>query len=350
MFSRRSLLKGLGLTGATVGLSGMKVALPLEAQSGAQAPGPRNMWTPDPAAVQLVQDFPAAGVKKIGIPYRGRKGKVKFPNDAKVAVLVFVALDYFIAPPVTRADALFKVDFWQLSETSEYNFSIGGWRALEVLEKNGIKSTVFANGFGVQKYPDIHREFHKRGHEIAAHGWDSNKGMVMYTPQQEAECIHATTDLISNVVGERPQGWLSPQIQCTDKTFKLLADAGYSWNADLRDDDNPYGLKIGDKTMIELPFRTMTTDDIGMWGDSRARIGLDPATATEYFKELLDLYIETGEDDYPLLLVFGLHPYAGCIPDRIRAVDNILRLLKSHPKVWTVQYKTLADYWKKNYV
>ena len=348
MFSRRSLLKRLGLTGAAAGLSG--ISLKLQSQEGKQqTERTAKMWTPDPEAERMVRDFPSPGVTKIGIPYRARKGKVKFPNDARVAALVFVSLDYFVAPPVERPDALFKVDFWELSETSEYNFSIGGWRALEVLEKHGIKSTVFANGFGLTKYPAIHKEYHRRGHEIAAHGWDSRKGMVMYTPQQEAECIRATTDKVSEVIGVRPQGWLSPQVQCTERTIKLLADAGYTWHADLRDDDIPYGLKVGDKTLIEIPFRTMTTDDIGIWGDGRSRIGFDPPAAAEYFKEVLDLYIETGED-YPLLLVFGIHPYTGCIPDRVRAIDQILQQLKSHPKVWLVQYKSLADYWKKNYV
>ena len=348
MFSRRSLLKGLGLTGAAVGLSGMTVELQSQqAQQGPQRTG--KMWTSNPEAERMVRDFPAPGGQKIGIPYRARKGKVKFPNDARVAALVYVSLDYFIAPPVDRPDAVFKVDFWELSETSEYNFSIGGWRALEVLEKHGIKSTVFANGFGLTKYPAIHKEYHQLGHEIAAHGWDARKSMVMYTPQQEAECIQATTNKIAEVTGERPQGWISPQVQCTERTFKLLADAGYSWHGDLRDDEIPYGLKVGDKTLIEIPFRTMTTDDYGIWGPGRGRAGFDPETAAEYFKEVLDLYVETGES-WPLLLIFGIHPHTGALPDRIRAVDRILQTLKSHPKVWMVQYKSLADYWKKNYV
>ena len=348
MFSRRSVLKSLGLAGAAAGWGGVSPQVP-SAQISQPQQAPHKMWTPNPEAERMVRDFPAPGVKKIGIPYRARKGKIKFPNDARVAALVFVSLDYFIAPPVQRPDALFKVDFWELSETSEYNFSIGGWRALETLEKNGIKSTVFATGFGLTKYPAIHKQFHSQGHEIAAHGWDSRKGMVMYTAPQEAECIRATTDKVAEVTGERPAGWLSPQVQCTERTFKLLADAGYSWHADLRDDDIPYGLKIGDKTLIEIPFRTMTTDDYGIWGPGRGRAGMDPETSAEYFKEVLELYVEAGET-WPVLLVFGVHPYTSALPDRIRAVDRILQTLKSHPKVWMVQYKTLAEYWKKNYV
>lgn len=350
MFSRRSLLKGVGWTGAALGLSGMSIELQSQkATRDAETSGSRKMWTPNPEAEQMVRDFPAPGVKKVGLPYRGRRGKVKFPNNAQVAALVYVALDYYVAPPVERPGALFKVDYWELSETSEYNFAIGGWRALELLEKNGIKSTVFANGFGMTKYPDIHKEFHRQGHEIAAHGWDARKGMVMYNPRQEAECIRATTDKVAEVTGARPEGWISPRVQCTASTFKLLADAGYQWHGDLRDDDIPYTLKIGDKSLIEIPFRTMTTDDVGIWGDGRSRISHDPYTSAEYFKEVLDLYVETAEDDYPLLIVFGVHPYTACLPDRSCAVDRILQTLKSHPKVWTAQYKTLANYWKKNY-
>ena len=296
----------------------------------------------------MVRDYPAPGIKKIAIPYRARRGRVKFPNDARVAALVYVALDYFIAPPVDRPDALFKVDFWELSETSEYNFSIGGWRALELLEKHGIKTTVFATGFGLTKYPGIHRDFQRQGHEIASHGWDSRKGMVMYTAQQEADCIRATTEKVAEVTGSPPRGWLSPQVQCTQRTFRLLAENGYSWHADLRDDDIPYLLKAGDTTLIEIPFRTMTTDDFGIWGDGRSRAGYDPPAAAEYFNEVLDLYLETAED-WPVLLTFGIHPYTGCVPDRVRAVDRILQTLKSHPKVWMTRYGTLAEYWRKSY-
>ena len=351
MFSRRSLLKGLGWSGAAAGLGGVLrgAAEPAGQQPGPEpAKAPHQMWTPNPEAVRMARDFPAAGVKKLGIPYRGRIGKVKFPNDARVAALVFVSLDYYIAPPVNRRDALFPVDFWELSETSEYNFSIGGWRALELLEKHGVKSTVFANGFGLLKYPKMHREYHRLGHEIAAHGWDSRKGMVMYTPQQEAECIRATTEQVAEVVGDRPRGWISPQVQCTERTFGLLAQAGYQWHGDLRDDDIPYLLRIGDRTLVEIPFRTLTTDDYGCWGVGRSRIGLDPEAALDYFRQVLDLYVETGED-YPLLMVFGIHPYTGCVPDRSRAIEGFLKYLQGHPQVWVAQYQAVAEYWKNTY-
>lgn len=350
MFSRRSLLKGLGWAGAAVGLRGMSVELGAQQRRSEEAQGASKMWAVDPEAERIVRDFPARGVRKVWLSYRERKGKIKFPNDAKVAALVFTSLDYTIAPPVSHPDALFKVDFWELSEGSEYTFEIGGWRALDVLEKNGIKSTVFANGFGLLKYPAIHKEFHRLGHEIAAYGWDAGKPLVMYTPQQEAECIQATTDKVSEVIGERPVGWISPEVQCTERTFELLAKAGYFWHGDLRDDDIPYGLKIGDKTLIEIPFRTMTTSDYGIWGSgARGRTGFDPESAAEYFKEVLDLYLESAEAE-PLLLVFGIHPPKGCLPDRIRAVGQILKLLKSHPQVWLTHYKPLAEYWQKNYV
>lgn len=348
MFSRRSLLKGLGWAGTAVGLSGMTQGLRSE-QNRPSSQRQGKMWTVDPEAERLVHDYPARGVKKIWIPYPEREGKIKFPNNARVAALVFTSLDYIIAPPVRHRDALFKVDFWELSEGSEYTFEVGGWRALDVLEKNGVKSTVFANGFGLLKYPAIHKEFHRLGHEIAAHGWDAGKSLVMYTPQQEAECVRTTTDKVSEVIGERPVGWISPEVQSTERTFELLANAGYLWHGDLRDDDIPYVLKIGNKTLIEIPFRTMTTDDYGIWGPgARGRAGFDPYTAAEYFKEVLDLYLESAESE-PLLLVFGIHPPKGCSPDRVRAVDQILKRLKSNPKVWVTQYKPLAEYWLKNY-
>src|SRR5579885_1111799 len=103
MFSRRSLLKGIGLGGVAASLAGLSGELRPQ-ESGQPTESRAKMWAPNPEAEQMVRDYPAPGIKKIAIPYRARRGRVKFPNDARVAALVYVALDYFIAPPVDRPD------------------------------------------------------------------------------------------------------------------------------------------------------------------------------------------------------------------------------------------------------
>jgi peptidoglycan/xylan/chitin deacetylase (PgdA/CDA1 family) len=345
-FPRRRFLQSAGITGAVLGLRGLPLGRDGDAVIAQQAS--RGLWRVDPDAERVVRDFPARGVTKIALPYRERKEKVKLSNDAKIAAVVFLNLDYFIAPPERRPGARFKVDFWNLSETSEYTLVTGGWRGLDIFAKHGIKATVFANGFGVLKYPEIHRVARREGHEIAAHGWDAGRSAAMYTPRQEADCIRETTTIIADTVGERPRGWLTPLLQCTDRTFNLLADAGYEWHADLRDDDLPYILKVGTTTLIEIPRRVMTTDDEGIWGASRGRIGFDPPSAVDYYRSVVDSYLQTAES-WPLMLMFGLHGSTGCLPDRIRAVDKILGMLKSDSRIWLTNYGELAKYWRATY-
>jgi peptidoglycan/xylan/chitin deacetylase (PgdA/CDA1 family) len=349
---RRTFLKQAGLTGAAIGISRLGVhGEPFQEGAAAQAPkpAPHKMFAPDPDAERLVREFPAKGVTRMALPYPQRRGAIKFPGDKKIAAVVSLALDYVIYPQVEREGAIFKMDYWNFSEFSEYPYTIGGWRALDVLAKNGVKATVLATGFGTLKYPDLHKECQKAGHEIAAYGWDSGTPSVMYTAEQEAAMIAETTKQVSDTVGVRPKGWITPQVLCTERTFGLLADAGYQWNGDLRDDDIPYAMKVGSKTLIQIPFRTMTTDDHGIWGAGRSRIGFDPETAVAYYKSVLDMYVESAELAYPLLLMFGIHPTAGCLPDRVRGVDKILAMLKAHPKVWLTNYGEVADYWAKQY-
>lgn len=62
-----------------------------------------------------------------------------------------------------------------------------------------------------------------------------------------------------------PLGWLNPGAGCSERTFEILVDEGYLWNGDLRDDDLPYVIEVKGKILIEIPHRTMATNDLAWW-------------------------------------------------------------------------------------
>src|SRR5690349_15596142 len=148
-------------TMGALGLNMLATASPLRAMQGAAAPASTGQSFREPEKERLAMNYPGDGVRKIAIPYNERRGKIKFPNSKKLAVHVYVAIEYAVQKPVTTPGAKFKWDISALSAASEYNYHIGSWRIHDMLERVGIKSTALVNawpaenGWPRERYAEI---------------------------------------------------------------------------------------------------------------------------------------------------------------------------------------------------
>lgn len=313
----------------------------------------------EPDKERLATIFPGEGVQKIAIPYNQRRGKIHFPNNKQVAVHVYVAIEYAVQKPVTDRGAAVKWDISALSASSEYNYHIASWRALDMLEKIGVKSTALVNawpaepGWPRDRYAQIYKEFHKAGHEIMVHNYSEDETQAVYTPEEEVVIMRKARNLLGDVTGELPVGYITQGD--TDRTISAQLDEGYLYTASLRDDDNPWIYKKGDKIIIEVPHRTPTTGDWSAMGHPNQQMihqgwQRTPQQSVDYAQKYLEAYVETAErQGWSLGLTFGIHPYVGCLPDRARILERMLKNMASHPKVWMCTYRELATYWKQTF-
>jgi len=299
--------------------------------------------------------------KKIKIPFRERRERIqRWPGNKLLAVKFCVPAEWWgriYQPKVYHAsgakEAEHILDISYLSEGQDYGLDIAVWRALDLLERHGVKATFMCSGGTGKHRPDVIREIHAKGHEVAGHSFYQSRGAARMTEEEEIEDVVKTTQSLEKACGVRPLGWDCTGIGAHERSFRILSEHGYYWNGDLRDDDLPYGLVVGDQVLVEIPHRSRTTGDYswfnhGLMGETRAQ--RSAAQAVDFFRDAFDGYYETATREWPQLITFVIHPYTSCTPERIGALDRMIAYMKGCPDVWFPTYIELARYWKETYL
>jgi len=144
-----------------------------------------------------------------------------------------------------------------------YTAAVGCSRLFPLLERHGIRATVFVPGAAAEEYPDLVADVARRGHDIAAHGY----AMEEYTGRPEDEMLlERTHEILGRKTGRAPRGWRAPHGHVTSQTLASLAAIGYLYDASFQDDDVPYRLdRDGGIGMIELP-QNETLIDATLYG------------------------------------------------------------------------------------
>ncbi len=213
--------------------------------------------------------FPHWPFEEIRIPFRERAGKVKWPHGGPLCVYINLTCEWR-SPQVSRdpqyPDAKYTRDLRGESNSGQYELAVGIWRAIKVLDQFDVKVSVFPHTAMVEKYPDLFRELHGKGHEIITRTYNGFPTTYL-TPSEEREEIRRNTALIERVIGVRPIGFNNPGGKTTDKTPEILADQGYLWMGGLKGDDLPYGIRtasgkklwwLGVGTVIPMTMRFFT--------------------------------------------------------------------------------------------
>lgn len=330
---RRDFLKSFAVAGAFVA-SGRRSAGQAKLEGGASGAWPN--WP----------------FEEIRIPYRERPGKIRWPNDGPLCVHVYVTAEWSMNRPLQDQAAKYRRDLSLESEQDQYTFTVGIWRAIKLLDKFGIKASIFPNAGMVERYPDLFRELQGKGHEIVARSYDQGVPTTHLTAEEERKEIQRSTAIIEKVVGKRPVGWINPGAKCTDKTPEILADEGYIWHGDLKGDDLPYGIRTRNgKKIVVIPHRTMTSNDFAVFPEAGGLKGFRSGEqAFEFIKDFFDSYYKLGREEYPQALTYGIHPMRSCIPDRIGVHERAFDYMLKHKDVWFARYVDMAEHWMKHYM
>ncbi len=158
-----------------------------------------------------------------------------------------------------------------------YGVRVGVWRVLELLEKYGIKTTFFVPGWIARKYSNMVSEIHKRGHEVALHGY-MHERLDELTFDEEVRVFKLAEEYISKVTKLKPLGFRAPYWRFSSNTLSILLDRGYVYDSSLMDYDEPYVIEEHGKALIELPVdwrlddwpyleiaRTIPREALDMW-------------------------------------------------------------------------------------
>jgi len=332
---RRHFFSLFSLAGASLAAAGSLQAQGTPATAGTgkseiQDPGPWSDWP----------------WEEVRIPYRERKARVKWPNNSPLWVYMYITGEWgrlFLNDP----KGLYKRDLRGESEGGQYELEVAIYRAINLLDKHGLKVSVAPYAGTVEHYPDLFRELVKRGHEIQARPY-SGISTTRMTPTEERAEIKKITAVIEKVTGKRPMGFDNPGGVCTDQTPHILAEEGYLYMCGLKGDDLPYGIKTrSGKTLLVIGSRHTTTNDNAIFEGRGMR---SPSMAFEYMKDIFDCYYKLGVQEFPGTLNYGIHPKNGLLPERVIYQDRILGYMTSQKDVRFTNYLELAEYWQKTYI
>lgn len=228
----------------------------------------------------------------------------------------------------------------------EYGHRVGIWRILEVFDRHKIRATATINTQIGQRLPRILAELKKRKWELVAHSRVENDLLVNFAndPQAERAYIRATLAEYQEVVGRRAKGWLSPSVSPTLNTLEILADEGIEFFCDFVNDDQPYPIQVGARTLLSIPYSTEINDyPLFM------RHFHSPEVVYQIFKAQFDTLYKEGQKNGRMMNI-GLHPHVIGQPYRIGVLDRILAYMKRRGKVWFASREEIAQWYREKYL
>jgi len=226
----------------------------------------------------------------------------------------------------------------------DYGWKAGMWRIYELLDEMGVKATMSTNGLAAERHPKVVEAAASLGIEISGHNWVNDVRPREDDPEGELEEIRRCTQILTEIAGERPVGWISVGLTGTTNTNRLIAQEGYLWNADDASDDIPFMRHTENGDLVVFPRAGLPMNDLTMWALARN----SPSVIWENFKDTFDtLYVE-GEKGRPKIIDITLHGHFAGRPTLIPTVRKMLAYAKDHDGIWFARRKDVAE-WVRGY-
>jgi len=124
---------------------------------------------------------------------------------------------------------------------------VGTERLLKLFDKYGLKTTWFIPGHSIETFPEQTKMVVDAGYEIGIHGY-SHENPIAMTSEQEEAVLKKCIDLVQQVSGKRPTGYVAPWWEFSNVTNELLLKYGIKYDHSLMHNDfHPYYVRVGDK-------------------------------------------------------------------------------------------------------
>lgn len=288
------------------------------------------------------------------IPYPERRHLEVWPNGARLAVLVYTApeewcwdQDEVMDPPATARYGRSRISLSTRSAV-DYGFTVGIHRIAEVFDEFDMKTTLWTNGNAVEQHRDVLETLVAAGHEIGGHGYSEGMPMTAMSREDQRESIRLSVERITELTGKPPAGWVGPGAAADEDTIELLAEAGFDYHGDLQDDELPYFLHVGGRTLVEIPYRMIgNLNDLPLQTAMRGSPkGVTPAF--EHLRDAFDAYYAAAAT-HPLIINFGTHPHISGRPDGNMVLRRIMEHVHSHDDVWVCTYGEVAAWWRERF-
>ena len=137
--------------------------------------------------------------------------------------------DYF---HVTAFERHIKPEQW---DTYPLRVEGNTLRILDMLDEFALRATFFVLGWVAERLPALVKEIHRRGHEIACHGY-GHQLIYRLSPQEFRKDVSRAKIILEDLCGERVHGYRAPSYSITAKSLwalDILVEEGFSYDSSI---------------------------------------------------------------------------------------------------------------------
>ncbi|MEA2726272.1 MAG: peptidoglycan-N-acetylglucosamine deacetylase [Acetobacteraceae bacterium] len=243
---------------------------------------------------------------------------------------------------------------------------VGAPRLVELFRRFDIKTTWFIPGHSIETFPEQMRQVAEAGHEIGVHGY-SHENPIAMTAAQEEEVLDKCIELVTNLSGKRPAGYVAPWWEFSPITNELLLKKGLKYDHSLMHHDHqPYYVRAGDKwtkidyakkarewmvpltrgqetALIEIPGNWYLDDLPPMMFIKKAPNSfgfVNPHDIEQLWRDQFDwVYREYEYAIFPITI----HPDVSGRPQVLMMLERLYGYIARHPGVRFVTMNEMAD-------
>jgi len=249
---------------------------------------------------------------------------------------------------------------------------VGAPRLLDLFDKMGLKTTWFIPGHSAETFPEQMKDVAKRGHEIGVHGY-SHENPIAMTAEQEEAVLDKSIDLLTELAGKRPTGYVAPWWEFSTITNELLLKKGIKYDHSLMHNDfTPYRVRVGDKwtkidysgkpedwmkplergeetDLIEIPANWYLDDLPPMMFIKKAPNShgfVNPRDIEQMWQDQFDwVYANMDYAVFPITI----HPDVSGRPQVLLMLERLIKHIQSHEGVRFVTMDQMADDYDKKF-
>ena len=243
---------------------------------------------------------------------------------------------------------------------------VGTPRLLKLFDRLGLKTTWFIPGHSIETFPKEARMIVDAGHEVGMHGY-SHENPISMTPEQEEAVLLKCIDLLSDLSGKRPAGYVAPWWEFSHVTNELLLKHGIKYDHSLMHRDfECYYVRVGDRwtkidysdpadswmsalvrgqetDLIEIPANWCLDDLPPMMFIKKSPNShgfVNPRDIEEMWRDQFDyVYREYDDAVFPITI----HPDVSGRPQVLLMLERFAAYLLSHPGVRFCTFEDIAD-------
>lgn len=245
---------------------------------------------------------------------------------------------------------------------------VGTRRLLKLFDRYEMKTTWFIPGHSIETFPEETALVVEAGHEVGMHGY-SHENPISMTPEQEEAVLLKCIELIEQVAGRRPTGYVAPWWEFSTVTNELLLKHGIKYDHSLMHRDfHPYYVRVGDSwtkidyskqpeewmkplvrgeetDLIEIPA-SWNLDDLPPMMFIKAAPNshgfVNPRHLEEIWRDQFDYVYR--EEDYAVFAM-TVHPDVAGRPHVLLMLERLIEHISQHDGVrWTTMDEIADDF------